>query len=88
MIEVYNNDRAAPGPTNLANIVGKRLKIQGFIVSDYMNRAAEFYGDMAPWITSGKIKTRETIDQGIESTPGAFLKLFTGDNFGKMLVKV
>ena len=88
MIEVYNNDRAAPGPTNLANIVGKRLKIQGFIVSDYMNRAAEFYGDMAPWITSGKIKTRETIDQGIESMPGAFLKLFTGDNFGKMLVKV
>lgn len=88
MIEVYNNDRAAPGPTNMANIVGKRLQIKGFIVSDYMSRAAEFYRDMGPWIASGKIKTRETIDVGIDATPAAFLKLFTGDNFGKMLVKV
>ena len=44
--------------------------------------------DMAQWIGEGKIKWRETVDEGIENAPGAFLKLFSGDNFGKMLVKL
>jgi hypothetical protein len=88
MIESYNNETPEPGPSNLSQIVGKRLKIRGFIVSDFAARQGEFAKDMAGWISSGQIKTRETIDQGLDAMPGAFLKLFTGDNFGKMLVKV
>ena len=88
MIAQYNNEEPAPGPTNMALIVGKRLKIKGFIVSDFAARQGEFAKDMAGWISSGQIKTRDTVDEGLDSMPGAFLKLFTGANFGKMLVKV
>ena len=88
MIAQYNNEEPAPGPANMALIVGKRLKIRGFIVSDFAARQGEFAKDMAAWISSGQIKTRDTIDEGVDAMPGAFLKLFTGGNFGKMLVKV
>jgi NADPH-dependent curcumin reductase CurA len=47
-----------------------------------------FVKDVAGWIQSGKLTWRETIDEGIENAPGAFMKLFTGDNMGKMLVKL
>jgi NADPH-dependent curcumin reductase CurA len=88
MISNYNDATPSPGPTNMALIVGKRLKIRGFIVSDFAARQGEFARDMAQWIASGQIKTRDTVDEGIEAMPGAFLKLFSGGNVGKMLVKV
>lgn len=88
MISGYNADRPVPGPTNLANIIGKRLLLQGFIVSDYRARAAEFYRDMGGWVQAGQIKWRETIVDGIEKAPEAFMGLFQGENLGKMLVKL
>jgi hypothetical protein len=88
MIAVYNDTRPQPGPPNLALAVGKRLRLQGFIVSDHADQSAEFAADMSAWIKAGKIKWRETIDEGIASAPGAFLKLFAGENTGKMLVKL
>ncbi|MEZ4674030.1 MAG: hypothetical protein R2932_07265 [Caldilineaceae bacterium] len=59
MISQYNKTIAEPGPSNLMLIVGKRIKMQGFIVSDYMARAAEFYADMGQWINAGKIQWEE-----------------------------
>ena len=88
MISQYNATESVPGPSNLGLIIGKRLKLQGYIVSDYRARAGEFYADMKEWIASGQIKWQETVVEGIENAPHAFIGLFTGDNMGKMLVKL
>ncbi len=88
MISMYNAVEAPPGPRNLVNVIGRSLKMQGFIVSDYIDMVPQFYGDMGPWIAGGKIKWQETVQEGIANAPKAFLGLFRGDNTGKMLVRL
>jgi NADPH-dependent curcumin reductase CurA len=88
MISQYNATEPQPGPSNLSLAVGKRLLLKGYIVSDHYDRRPHFLVDMAAWIAQGKIKWRETIVEGIENAPRAFIGLFKGENFGKMLVKV
>ncbi|MEM7539400.1 MAG: NADP-dependent oxidoreductase [Chloroflexota bacterium] len=88
MIAQYNATAPVPGPNNMAAIIGKRLKLQGFIVSDHYDQLAEFYGNMSQWIANGQLKWKETILDGVERAPEAFIMLFTGENFGKMLVKI
>jgi NADPH-dependent curcumin reductase CurA len=88
MISMYNAVEAPPGPRNLVNVIGRSLKMQGFIVSDYIDMVPQFYSDMGPWIGAGRIKWQETVKEGIASAPEAFLGLFRGDNAGKMLVRV
>ncbi len=88
MISQYNATEASPAPHNLGLIVGKRIKMQGFIVSDYRARSAEFYADMRQWIAADQIHWQETVVEGIENAPSAFRGLFTGENMGKMLVKL
>ena len=68
--------------------IGKRLTLQGFIVSDPEERRADFYTDMDAWIATDKITWRETIVQGLENATEAFIGLFHGDNFGKMVVEL
>ena len=65
-----------------------RIQLKGFIVFDYFPRMAEFYAAMAPWVASGTVKSRETVIDGLENTPDAFLGLFKGENTGKMLVRL
>jgi len=88
MIDIYNATDPVAGPSNLAYIIGKQLTMQGFIVSDHFDMLMQFYADMGKWIAEGKIKWKETIIEGIENAPRAFIGLFKGDNFGKMIVKV
>ena len=88
MISVYNNLAPVAGPRNLPMITTKRLRIQGFIVSDHYDREEMFLDDMRSWIAAGTIRWRETVVQGIENVPRAFIGLFIGENIGKMLVKV
>ena len=88
MISQYNNTEPAPGPRNLIQIVGKQLQIRGFIVSTHADMQADFLKDMATWIASGQMKFEETVMDGIEKAPDAFMGLFTGSNKGKMLVKL
>ncbi len=88
MIEQYNDTEPRPGPTNLIQIVGKSLRLQGFIVSNYFQHLGEFFEEMGPLIKGGKMKWEETVEDGIENAPKAFLNLFKGANFGKMLVKI
>ncbi|MCY3980702.1 MAG: NADP-dependent oxidoreductase, partial [Alphaproteobacteria bacterium] len=88
MIAGYNDNAPRPGPNNLFLIVGRRLSIQGFIVSDHGARTDDFLADVSGWIREDKIRWRETIAEGLEAAPGAFIGLFHGDNFGKMCVKV
>ncbi|GAK45843.1 alcohol dehydrogenase [Tepidicaulis marinus] len=88
MIEQYNATEPAPGPNNLIMAVGKSLKLQGFIVSNHFDLLPDFYAEMSKLIPAGKMKWQQTVEEGIENAPKAFLNLFTGKNFGKMLVKV
>ncbi|HQY90767.1 NADP-dependent oxidoreductase [Caldilinea sp.] len=88
MISQYNQTEPQSGPQNLGVMIGKRLLLQGFIVSDHYDQFPQFQTDMAKWINAGKIKWEETIVEGIEHTPQAFIGLFTGENRGKMLVRV
>jgi len=88
MISQYNATEPEPGPRNLFYVTTKRLTVRGFIVSDHLDRRSQFLKDMSLWIAEGKIKWRETIVAGIENAPRAFIALFKGENFGKMLVKI
>ncbi len=87
-ISQYNATSPVPGPSNLALAVGKSLRLQGYIVSNHFDQMPAFLQEMGGWIASGKIKWRETVEEGIEKAPEAFLKLFKGENLGKMLVKL
>ena len=69
-------------------MVRKRLKIQGFIVSDQRHRYAEFRAAVAPLVKSGQLKYREDIVDGIDAAPEAFIGLLQGKNFGKLLVRL
>lgn len=88
MISAYNDTELKPGPRNIVYVVGKSLKMQGFIVMNYWDMRDEFRAEMSQWIKDGKIKWEETIEHGIDKAPAAFLSLFTGGNTGKMLVKL
>lgn len=92
LISHYNQTELPPGPDRISLLQGlilqRSLKIQGFIVSNYISRAPAFIGDMGAWLAEGKIQYREDVVEGLENAPRAFLGLFTGDNFGKLVVKV
>jgi NADPH-dependent curcumin reductase CurA len=88
MIAQYNDTTPPPGPRNIIMTVPLRLMIKGFIVSDFGHLAPKFIADMAKWTMEGKMKWQETVKEGIEKAPEAFLGLFSGDNSGKMIVRV
>jgi len=88
MISQYNATEPAPGPKNLILAVGKQLKLQGFIVSSHTDMAHAFQHDMVGWIRAGQMRWQETVLEGIEQAPQAFINLFAGENLGKMLVKL
>ena len=87
MIEGYN--AAEPMCFRyIMRVIAMRIMLKGFIYTDYMDRMGEFFGEMGPWVASGQVKSRDTIVDGLEKTPEAFLGLFTGANTGKMLVRL
>ncbi len=88
MIAQYNDTTPPAGPSNIILTVPKRIRIQGFIVSDHLDLTPVFIQKMGQWIGEGRMTWKETVVEGIENAPQAFRGLFTGDNFGKMLVKI
>ena len=88
MIDQYNAEAPVPGPVNLAQIIVKKLKVEGFIVFEHWDEYPAFVQQMSQWILEEKIHYRETVYEGIESAPEAFMGLFSGKNTGKMLVKL
>jgi len=76
------------GVKTFQSILTNRIKVQGFIVSDRMELWAKALPELIGWVATGKIKYRETIAQGLESAPKAFIGLLKGENFGKQLVKL
>jgi NADPH-dependent curcumin reductase CurA len=88
MIAEYNDKAVQPGP-NLMAVVRKRLRIQGFIVSDTgWPRYPEFRRQMLGWIADGRMSWREDVVQGLRNAPQAFIGLLQGENFGKLVVQV
>jgi NADPH-dependent curcumin reductase CurA len=72
----------------IIRIIGLQITVKGFLYGNYVSRLDEFYRDMGEWTASGKVKSHETVFDGLEKTPEAFLGLFEGANTGKMLVRV
>ncbi len=88
LISMYNATDKVPGPYNFAMVIAKRLRIQGFIATDYSSRVMEMVSDYAGWYAAGKLKYRVDIEQGLEAAPAAINKLFTGENSGKLIVQL
>jgi NADPH-dependent curcumin reductase CurA len=87
MIAGYNE--AVPGPRNLAMVVGKRLTMRGFIVSDHTEDQPRFLREVAPLVASGAVRNMESVVSGLENAPAAFVSLFApGAHVGKLLVRI
>lgn len=88
MIAGYNDELPSETMHHLSAIVIKRLSLRGFIVLDHYDLYPEFSAAMIGWLKEGKVKSHDTVHNGLDSAPKAFLGLFSGDNTGKMLVKL
>jgi NADPH-dependent curcumin reductase CurA len=88
MISTYNQEGAVPGPADFARVLMRRILIKGFIVIDYLPRAAEAFAQLAPWVASGQIKWKAHVVDGLENAADAVQRLFTGDHDGKLLIGV
>jgi NADPH-dependent curcumin reductase CurA len=84
----YNEEKPKPGPSNLFNMTTKRLTMKGLIVGDWLERRCEFEKEVGTLYQSGKIKSMETVVEGIDQATEAFIGLFDGKNVGKMVVKL
>jgi len=87
-ISLYNLDKPDVGPRPQPALLVNRASMQGFIITDYAARFAEGVMNLAQWLGAGKLKYAETVVEGFENTPQAFIGLFSGDNLGKQIVKV
>jgi NADPH-dependent curcumin reductase len=87
MVSQYNEADFPPGP-NLGFVVGKRVLVQGFIVSDKPEKLAEWRALAAPWVADGSLAYREDVHEGLEQAPDALAGILGGANFGKLLIRV
>ncbi len=87
MVSQYNEAELPPGP-NLGFVIGKRVRIEGLIVSDKPERFAEWRALASPWVKEGSLRYREDVYEGLENAPRALGGLLSGQNFGKLLIKV
>jgi NADPH-dependent curcumin reductase CurA len=88
MISQYNLETPEPGPRSMMNMVGNRVLMQGFIISDHFDKYPAFLAEVGGWLRAGKIKHEETVVEGIGRAVEAFMGLFRGDNLGKMVVRL
>jgi NADPH-dependent curcumin reductase CurA len=87
-ISGYNATQPPPGPRNLGLAVGRRVTLRGFLVGDHADRLPAYLAEASGWLSEGKLRFRETVVDGIENAPAAFIGLLRGENIGKMLVRV
>jgi hypothetical protein len=87
-ISQYNNEGPPRGPSNYMALLVDRARMEGFVVFDYAKRYAEAAREMAGWIAEGRLKSLEHVVPGIERFPETLLKLYSGENFGKLILRV
>jgi NADPH-dependent curcumin reductase CurA len=88
MISVYNATEPTPAPRNLSRMISKRLTMRGMLVSDHQGLKQKFIDDVAPLVAEGRLKHRETVFEGLESAPEAFLAMLGGGGVGKNLIRI
>ncbi|SFG91328.1 hypothetical protein SAMN04488063_3268 [Halopelagius inordinatus] len=84
----YNDEGVPTGPRKLPMLIAPRAKVQGLLVGDYATRFGEASEQLGEWVATGTLEHRETVVEGLENAPDAFLGLFSGDNIGKQVVRV
>ena len=87
-ISHYNDERPPTGPRKLPQLIAPRARVEGLLVSDFATRFGEAAEQLGAWVASGELEHRETVVDGLENAPDAFLGLFSGDNIGKQVVRV
>ena len=87
-ISGYNDQKPRPGPSNLFNVITKRLTMKGLIVRDWLDQQDEFEKEVGGYFRAGRLKNKETVVEGIDQAVAAFIGLFKGINVGKMVVKL
>ena len=87
-ISQYNNTTPVKAPSNYLSLLVNRARMEGMVVFDYADRFPQARRDIAAWIAAGKLKSREDVVEGLQTFPETLLKLFSGENFGKLVLKV
>lgn len=87
-ISQYNNKEAVKGPANYLSLLVNRARMEGFVVMDYSKDYGKAAQEIAGWLASGQVKSKEDVVEGLETFPETLLKLFSGENFGKLVLKV
>lgn len=87
-ISQYNNTTPVKAPSNYLSLLVNRARMEGMVVFDYADRFPQARRDIAAWIATGKLKSREDVVEGLQTFPETLLKLFNGENFGKLVLKV
>ena len=87
-ISQYNNKEAVKGPSNYLSLLVNRARMEGFVVMDYADRYVAAGQEMAGWLAKGQLTSKEHIVEGLESFPESLMKLFSGENFGKLVLKL
>ncbi|WP_101757386.1 NADP-dependent oxidoreductase [Oceanicoccus sp. KOV_DT_Chl] len=87
-ISAYNDEQPQPGPKNLMKLVVNSIRMEGFVMIDFMDRIDEAMNDIVTWVLEGKIAYREDIQEGFDNIPATFFRLFAGQNTGKQLLKI
>ena len=87
-ISQYNNKEAVKGPANYLSLLVNRARMEGFVVMDHAANFAAAGQEMGGWMAQGKLKSKEDIVEGLETFPETLMKLFNGENFGKLVLKV
>lgn len=87
-ISQYNREGGMKGPSNYMSLLVNRARMEGFVVFDYADRYAEAAMQMAGWMAEGRLRSREEVVEGLENFPEALLKLFNGENIGKLVLQV
>lgn len=88
MISTYNDATPSPGPTNLFDLITRRVRMEGFLLGDYMARLPEGRARMEGWMDEGKLKAFVDVQEGFENIPSTFMRIFTGANIGKQTLKI
>jgi NADPH-dependent curcumin reductase CurA len=87
-ISQYNNTTPVQGPKNYLSLLVNRARMEGIVVFDYADRYHLAVAEMAGYLQDGRMKSKEDVIQGLENFPEALIKLFTGENFGKLVLQV
>ena len=88
MISSYNDENPPPGPRGMMLMIARRLRMQGFIVTDYPEACEAYVAKAIGWMAEGKLNYRETVAEGVENAPQAFIGLLKGGNIGKQIVQI